>query len=106
MRQTGISVTPFPENGVEVYLATRRFDRRVKALQTIEAIRDHLALRGQLPASLAELPLPAPLDPLTNQPFAYQVEDKSATLRTPTVAGLTDAQQTAVTFSYRLTLKP
>ena len=50
--------------------------------QTIESIRHHLATHdNQLPNSLADLELPAPYDPLTNQPFEYLLHAAGATLK-------------------------
>jgi hypothetical protein len=50
--------------------------------QTIEAIRHHLATHdNKLPATLDELELPAPYDPLSNGPFEYAIHAAGATLK-------------------------
>jgi hypothetical protein len=51
-------------------------DQRVAYLRVIEAIRLHALYNGgRLPASLAAIKLPMPLDPVTGKPFAYTVRD-------------------------------
>jgi hypothetical protein len=61
-------------------LAGVTLDRQIATLQTIEAIRIYAAAHdGQLPKTLADLrSAPAPIDPVTGQPFAYQVDGKTA----------------------------
>jgi hypothetical protein len=56
--------------------------RRVAALRIVAALRDHAARHeGELPATLdAIADLPIPVDPFTNRPFEYRVEDGVATL--------------------------
>ena len=50
-------------------------------LQIVEALRDHAAHHdGVLPATLDQMALPAPVDPMTNQPFGYQVSGSTATI--------------------------
>lgn len=52
--------------------ARDRLQQQLALLQTVEAIRDHMAAHdGALPEQLAELRLPAPNDPVTLQPFEY-----------------------------------
>jgi hypothetical protein len=53
-----------------------KIDRRVAALQTVEAIRAYAATTdGKLPARLEDMTdTPAPTDPITGKPFAYRVE--------------------------------
>ncbi len=58
-----------------------RAQQQMALLQTIEAIRMYSAAHpGKLPASLADLPYPAPNDPFDGQPFDYQVTGDQATL--------------------------
>lgn len=59
----------------QVNQAYFRVRRDVAALITIEALRNHLAVHGSAPNSLGELELPAPLNPMTGQPFEYQKMD-------------------------------
>ncbi len=61
--------------------ARERLQQQLALLQTVEAIREHLASHGgQLPERLSDLRLPAPIDPLTFEPFAYHLEAGRATL--------------------------
>jgi hypothetical protein len=57
-----------------------RLDQRIAYLQIMEALRLHAFRSGALPATLAELKLPLPLDPVTGKPFEYTVKDGVATL--------------------------
>ncbi|WP_253158488.1 DUF1559 family PulG-like putative transporter [Stieleria tagensis] len=63
-----------------VAMARHRVGQRLALLQTIEAIRDHMARHGKLPESLGELQLPAPIDPVTGNAINYRVADGNATL--------------------------
>ncbi len=60
-------------------------DRRVDVLRCVEAIRLYAAANdGRLPASLADIKqVPVPLDPVTNEPFGYELEDATAVLSGP-----------------------
>ena len=74
--------TPFDSVPLGAYLGFHHFDRRVKYLQTIEAIRDYAARHdGKLPTRLDALDLPAPRDPLTEKPFLYELTGQEASLR-------------------------
>ena len=58
-----------------------RAQQKIALLQTIEAIRMYAAANAsKLPASLSELPYPAPNDPITGQPFGYKVDGEHALL--------------------------
>ena len=72
-----------------VFLAPVRIDRRLDAIQCIEAIRLYAASHdGTLPPSLEAISeAPAPLDPATGKPFEYKVGDHSATLTAPNIPG-------------------
>jgi hypothetical protein len=62
--------------------ASLRTQQQLAMWQTIEAIRHHLATHdNRLPATLDELELPAPSDPLTNGPFEYAIHAAGATLK-------------------------
>ncbi len=64
-----------------------RGPRQLAALQTIEAVRMHAAATGRLPASLNEITIvPVPLNPITRQPFPYQLNGAEATLEMPILA--------------------
>lgn len=61
--------------------AQTRLAQQLALLQTIEAIRHHLAInKNQLPNALSELDLPVPLDPATGKSFHYVRHSQGATL--------------------------
>jgi hypothetical protein len=64
-------------------------DRFIATLQCVEGIRAYAAIHnGNLPDSLADLTeTPAPLDPVTGQPFAYEVNANVAVLTAPIPLG-------------------
>jgi len=65
----------------KVKQAQTRLDQRIAYLQVMEALRLHALLNGgSLPASLAEIKLPLPVDPFTGKSFEYSVKDGAATL--------------------------
>jgi len=65
----------------KVKQAQTRLDQRIAYLQIMEALRLYaLQNGGSLPASLAEIKLPLPVDPFTGKPFEYSVKDGIATL--------------------------
>jgi len=101
LRETGSKHDPF-SGGFRVVNACLQFHRRVRFLQTIEAIRDHVARnQGQLPDDLQQLKFPAPADPFTGVAFEYRKTGNDAWLSYPPVAA--DPNPTR---SYFLTIKP
>ncbi len=87
----------------KVYGAYARTDRRLAALQVIEAIRLHAAATGQLPASLEEVKLvPVPADPGTGKAFHYNLIDGVASLSGPPPAGETPALHNMLQYEIRL----
>lgn len=100
---TDAASPPYTMQRVEVYLSLHRFNRRVKFLQAVEAIRDYAARNGRLPQRLDDVPLYVPRDPLTELPFEYEysAEDESATLRIPLIPGVAGQKQRI----YELTLQ-
>ncbi|HUE74702.1 MAG TPA: hypothetical protein VMP01_27790 [Pirellulaceae bacterium] len=69
-----------------VNVASIRSARDLAALQTIEAIRMHLAASGKLPASLDDVAIvPVPKNPATGKPFPYELKEGVATLVVPTL---------------------
>jgi hypothetical protein len=61
---------------LRVKQASARIDQRVAYLRVIEAIRLHAYEHGgKLPATLDEVKLPLPVDPVTGKPFSYSVKD-------------------------------
>lgn len=69
--------------------ASKRLQQQLALWQTIESIRHHLATNNNtLPGTLAELELPAPLDPVSFEPFEYTIHAKGATLKGTANPGL------------------
>lgn len=62
-------------------------ERRVALWRTVEAVRAYAAAHdGTPPARLQDLTdTPAPLDPMTGQPFAYRVQSDQVTLEAPVI---------------------
>ncbi|MGL6095786.1 MAG: hypothetical protein ACRC7O_08340 [Fimbriiglobus sp.] len=61
--------------------AAARLDQRVALLRTIEAVRLFAHENGgKLPATLADIKLPLPIDPVTGKPFEYKLAADTATL--------------------------
>ena len=65
---------------------TTRLDRRITALQCIEAIRLYAAANDEkFPTELTKITtVPVPVDPVTKKPFAYSLVDSKAVLQEPT----------------------
>ena len=62
--------------------AATRVEQWQNLWQTVEALRLTAAENGgKLPDSLDQLSVPAPLDPATNQPFEYELNEGVATFR-------------------------
>ncbi len=98
---TGAKSSPYPVAIPQGILACRNFERRVKFLQTIEALRDHAGKHnGRLPPNLDELRLPAPNDPFTGKPLVYENDGKTVRLRQAEIEGFTTA-----VYDYELTAK-
>ena len=61
--------------------APYRLERQIGALRIVEAVRDHAAHHdGALPASLDEMRLPIPEDPMTGEAFGYEVSGNTFTI--------------------------
>jgi hypothetical protein len=66
------------------YVSIWSLKRRIAALRIVEAVRNHLAAEGKLPAKLADIAaVPLPLDPLTDQPFTWKIDANLGTLAAP-----------------------
>jgi hypothetical protein len=66
---------------IRIKRAQTRLDQRIAYLQILEAIRLHAYQNGgTLPANLAEIKLPLPVDPVSGKPFEYSVVKGVATL--------------------------
>lgn len=101
LASTGAKSSPYPISLAQGILACRNFERRVKFLQTIEALRDHASKHdGSFPSKLDELYLAAPNDPFTEKPFVYEVSGNTARLRQAEIEGYTTA-----IYDYELTAK-
>lgn len=63
----------------------RRFDRDLKAVQCLEAIRLHAAAHnGTLPSTLSQItPWKVPQDPVNGRPFVYALSGHTAILESP-----------------------
>lgn len=101
MERSGAKVLPYPASLAQVVLSCRNFERRVKFLQTLEAIRDYSSQHdGALPTSLDQLRLPAPNDPFTGQPFEYSFDGSTARLSQSKIADCA-----TMTYEYELKVK-
>lgn len=90
-----------PASLAQVVLSCRNFERRVKFLQTLEAIRDYSSQHdGALPTSLDQLRLPAPNDPFTGQPFEYSFDGSTSRLSQSKIADCA-----TMTYEYELKVK-
>ena len=86
---TGAKASPYPVSLPTGILACRNFERRVKFLQTIEALRDYASRHdGEFPKDLSTLEVAAPSDPFTNEPFSYQLKGTTARIWQVPVEGL------------------
>ena len=72
-----------------VRTAEARCDQVIALIQTVEAIRMYAAAHnGQLPPSLDELPVPAPIEPFTGKPIEYQFLGTRAVLNGHSMPGM------------------
>lgn len=103
-RDLGAPGTPFIESPAGVYLSLAKFDRFIKLLQTVEAIRHEIAINGgKIPESLDAITgLPIPSDPLTGKAFVYEINDGKMTLRTPLIVGIEASLQKIVSKNYTI----
>ena len=59
-----------------------RLEQRIALLRCVEGLRMYAAAhKGKLPAALADVPVPLPVDPINGRPFNYSVKDDTAILR-------------------------
>ncbi len=87
-----------------VLLSRTMVERRLDAVQCIEAIRLHVAATGKLPSRLDEISeAPAPTDPVTGQPFEYRVEGDRAFLSSAFPPGGPDVPQYMIRYELKLT---
>jgi hypothetical protein len=65
----------------KVRRAQARVDQRIAMLRIVEALRLYAAANnGKLPASLDDIKVPVPVDPMTGKAFTYKVEEGTAKL--------------------------
>lgn len=85
-------------------LAALRVERKLDALQCIEAIRLHAnANDGKLPVSVEVIAeVPTPIDPATGKAFLYESHGRSATLAAPIPAGAPNQPAYAIRYELRL----
>jgi hypothetical protein len=84
--------------------AQARLDQRVALLRQVEALRLHAAdHQGALPARLAEISVPLPLDPITGKSFRYQLEGRTAHIRGSPPRG--EEQNAAFNMHYEVTVE-
>ncbi len=58
---------------LSVRQAQARIDQRIALLRHVEALRLYAAEHnGTLPAKLADITVPLPVDPITGKPFRYE----------------------------------
>lgn len=82
--KTGAKKRDFP-NPTSIYVSAWALRRKIESLRIIEAVRHHLATHdGKLPETLDEIKdVSIPLDPLTDRPFQWKVDGKTAILKAP-----------------------
>jgi hypothetical protein len=67
---------------LKVRRAHARLEQRIALLRCVEGLRLYAAAhQGQLPATLADVPVPLPVDPITGKAFAYSLQSGTATVR-------------------------
>jgi len=72
-----------------VQTAVARTEQQLALVQTVEAIRMYgAAHEGKLPATLDDLPVPAPLEPFTGKPLDYQYHGEHAVLNGHDMPGI------------------
>jgi hypothetical protein len=65
-----------------VRLTQVRLEQRLALLRCVEALRLYAAAHdGRLPASLNDLDVPVPIDPVTGKAFSYKLDGQTATLQ-------------------------
>ena len=79
-----------------------RLEQRIALLRCVEGLRIYAAAhKGELPAKLAEVPVPLPVDPITGREFTYSLKDATATLRGSPPAG----QEKVAVYNLRYEIK-
>lgn len=76
-----------------------RLQRSRRVLVIAEALRDHLARHGELPASIDDIELPLPDDPVTGKPFRLEKREDGVLLTSDTLEGVEDDRPVRVLFN-------
>ncbi len=105
VKDTGAPATPFMQSILPLYFSLHSFDRSVKQLQVVEAIRDHASRTGKLPEKLTDTQLPCPKDPLTEKPFQYRVSNTQAFLSPAQIPGVDADIQRRKTYRLKIASK-
>ena len=88
----------------KVHFASVRSERKIAILRTIEALRLHAAKGNKFPATLAEISVVPPVDPLSGLPFLYELsKDGKALLTAPPPRGQLEHQGNAMKYEITLT---
>jgi hypothetical protein len=81
-----------------------RLTQQIAILRHVEALRLHAALHdGKLPAKLSDISVPLPIDPVTGQPFVYNVDGTTAHIRCSSFHG--DEKDPGCNNHYEVTLR-
>jgi hypothetical protein len=88
-----------------VFFQKARLQRRIAALQCVEAIRMYAAAnQDSLPATLADIRIvPLPIDPVTGKSFEYSTDGVSARLQGPTPPGEALSDRTVLLYELSMT---
>jgi hypothetical protein len=85
-------------------LALALSERRLDAIQCIEAIRMYAAIHGKLPVRLEDITeAPVSLDVATGKPFEYRVEGDRATISAPPPPGAVNHPAYTINYELKLT---
>ena len=67
---------------INIKQAQARMQQRIDSLRIEEAIRAYAAANeGKFPASLDQIKLPLPTDPISSKAYRYELKDGKATIR-------------------------
>ena len=70
----------------KVYAVAGRTDRRIAALECVEALRMYAAANGKWPDKVDDVTdVPLPDDPVTGKAFEYRVQDTKAVIAAPSI---------------------
>jgi hypothetical protein len=69
-------------NFIKIRRAQARLEQRIALLRNVEALRLYAADHGgRLPVTVADIPVPLPVDPFSGKPFHYKADGATAHLR-------------------------